>query len=143
MDNAIPTVAILGGGLRYFLRSRRRAFIQDVLEHDGLIISEFKLDMVPTHYTFPQRNRIIAGLSDLLFLPEAGKNSGSLITVDFALSMNKDVYGAPARLTDHHSNGLLHYMQQGLVKPVVEIEEMLDQYFGRKQQAVSDKQQGS
>jgi DNA processing protein len=48
--------------------------------------------MQPTHYTFPQRNRIVAGLADLVCVPEAREGSGSLITVDFALSMRKPVY---------------------------------------------------
>jgi DNA processing protein len=45
--------------------------IQEIVANGGLVISEFKLFEQPTHYTFPQRNRLIAGLSDFLFLPEA------------------------------------------------------------------------
>ena len=70
------------------------------------MISEFKLDQEPAQYTFPQRNRIIAGLSDVLFLPEAGKESGSLITVDFALQMQKPVYGVPNFIFSDKSAGL-------------------------------------
>ena len=59
------------------------------------MLSEFKLNSRPERYTFPQRNRIVAGLSDMVFLPEASEKSGSLITVDFARQMHKDVYGTP------------------------------------------------
>ena len=96
------------------------------------MLSEFKLDKEPEKYTFPQRNRIVAGLSEMVFLPEAGEKSGSLITVDFARQMHKPVYGAPSSIFSLSSKGLLHYMQLGLVQPVVKFEEMLDKYFGNK-----------
>jgi len=53
------------------------------------------LSQIPQTYTYPQRNRIIAGLADALFLPEASKNSGSLITVEFAQKLQKPIYGTP------------------------------------------------
>jgi DNA processing protein len=58
-------------------------------------LSEYKINFVPTKYSFPQRNRIVAGLSDLLFLPEAGEKSGSLITAEFAYQQNKPIFVTP------------------------------------------------
>jgi DNA processing protein len=112
MKAGIPTIAILGGGLKRFLESKSREIIQKIIDHGGLVISEFKLNKEPERYTFPQRNRIVAGLADMIFLPEAGEKSGSLITVDFARQMHKDVYGAPNTIFSPLSKGLLQYMQQ-------------------------------
>lgn len=132
MQYDIPTIAVLGAGLQYALKSRVREKIQAIVEKWWLILSEFKLDKWPEKYTFPQRNRIVAGLSDMVFVPEAAVKSGSLITVDFARQMHKDVYGAPWSIFSPTSQGLGHYMQQWLVKPVVDMEEMLGQYFWKQ-----------
>jgi DNA processing protein len=71
LQHNIPTIAILGGGIKRYLQSSAKNLITSIVEKGGLILSEFKLDFKPTKRSFPQRNRIIAGLSDLLFLPEA------------------------------------------------------------------------
>jgi len=59
------------------------------------VISEFKFTQQPQTYTFPQRNRIIAALSDVVYLPEASQKSGSLITLEFAQKLGKTIYGSP------------------------------------------------
>ena len=91
----IPTIAVLGGGLYHYLRSPSRHIIESIVEHGGLVLSEYKINFAPTKYSFPQRNRIVAWLCDMLFLPEAGEWSGSLITANFAYNQNKPVYVAP------------------------------------------------
>ncbi|MBP7884974.1 DNA-processing protein DprA [Patescibacteria group bacterium] len=68
--------------------------------------------MQPTNWSFPQRNRLVAGLSTCVFVPEASLGSGSLITVDYAQQMHRPVYGAPQSIFASTSAGLLSYMQQ-------------------------------
>ncbi|GHW02269.1 DNA processing protein DprA [candidate division SR1 bacterium] len=94
----IPTIAVLGGGIRRYLKTSDRHLILEIIEKGGLILSEFEADFEPTKWSFPMRNRIIAGLSDSIFLPEAREGSGSLITVDYALNMKKPVFVAPNQL---------------------------------------------
>lgn len=91
----LPTIAILGWGLRYYRNSSARSFMNEIIQNWWLILSEFKLDFKPTAWSFPQRNRLIAGLSDALFLPEAREWSGSLITADFAYQYHKPIFVAP------------------------------------------------
>jgi len=93
------------------------------------VISEYKLGEKPSKYTFPQRNRLIAGLSDILFLPEAGEKSGSLITVDAALAMHTPVYATPGSIFAATSAGILKRIAQGDVKPIVDISGFLDTHF--------------
>ena len=128
----IPTIAVLWWGLQYYLRSKNREKIQTIVNRGGLVLSEFKLEKGPERYTFPQRNRIVAGLSEMVFLPEAGVKSGSLITVDFARRMHKDIYGTPNTIFSNTSQGLLEYMQAWFIKPVIHIDEMLEKYFWKK-----------
>jgi DNA processing protein len=71
----IPTVAVLGGGLGYFLKSNKRAKLDAIVGAGGLVLSEYHWDQSPTVWTYPHRNRLIAILSDVLFVPEAGEKS--------------------------------------------------------------------
>ena len=101
-----------------------------------MVLSEFKLSQRPETYTFPQRNRIIAGLSDIVFLPEAGKKSGSLITVEFAEKMGKPIYGTPNDLFSPQGAGLHELMSKGRIRMVSSIETMLSTHFYKKTEAL-------
>jgi DNA processing protein len=56
--------------LHYYLKHWKNTLIQKIVDNGGLVLSEFKLDFVPTPYSFPQRNKIIARLADCIFIPE-------------------------------------------------------------------------
>jgi DNA processing protein len=116
LANEIPTIAILGGGLRRYFRNGGQKFIEKIVEGGGLVFSEFQLDFQPTKWSFPQRNRLIAGLSQVLFLPEARTGSGSLITVNFALQMKKEVFVAPNQLFSSNGKGSNQLLAEGKVK---------------------------
>ena len=137
LDHHVPTIAILGGGIHHFLQWEKRHIIDRIIAHGGLVISEYKLDAKPTHYTFPQRNRVIAGLAHTILIPEAGIDSGSLITANYALSYHKPVYGVMNSIFQTNSSGLLDYIQQWLIKPIYQIEYMLKQHFISKQDSQS------
>ncbi len=68
--------------------------MERIVSSGGLILSEYKHLQEPTSRTFPQRNRIIAGIADAIFLPEAKIDSGSLLTVDEGIKRGKPI-GAP------------------------------------------------
>ena len=91
----LPTIAILGWWLRYYRNSSARSFMEQIIQNGWLILSEFKLDFKPTAWSFPQRNRLIAGLADAIFLPEAREWSWSLITADFAYHFHKPIFVVP------------------------------------------------
>ncbi len=87
------------------------------------------------------RNRIIAGLSDALFVPEAGVQSGSLITVDFAIDAGVPVYTATHDIFALSGKGMSTYLQTGSVKPVVDLEQMMASHFSRRAVKVDKKDQ--
>ncbi len=91
----IPTIAVLGWWIHHFLNWPSRYIVDTIVQNWWLILSEYKINFVPTKYSFPQRNRIVAGLSDILFLPEAWEKSGSLITAEFAYQQNKPIFVTP------------------------------------------------
>ena len=129
LENNIPTIVVLWAWLGYYLQRQQRHLIKKVVDAWWLVISEFKLKQEPTNYTFPQRNRIVAGLSDTVFVPAAGKKSGSLITVDFALQMHTPVASVPASIYDDTSAWSNAYIAEGKIKAIIDFEYFLDRHF--------------
>lgn len=133
LDHNIPTIAVLWWWLGWYLRRKQEwAMIQKIVAAGGLVLSEYKLFDQPTVYTFPHRNRIVAWLSDVVFLPEAGKKSWSLITVDFALQMKKPVYATPNSIFADNSSGILEYIESWYVQPIFDLSKLLSMYFSSK-----------
>ena len=132
LEKGIPTIAVLGWWFKHFLSWADCKLIHEIVASGGLVISEFRLHQQPQTYTFPQRNRIIAGLSDVVFLPEAGSNSGSLITANFALDMHKPVYWVPNTIFASTSTGVNQLISLWLVQPVVDIQQFLETCFPKK-----------
>lgn len=106
------TFGILGCGTDLVYPRQNRKLYDRVMRRGGLI-SEFKPGTQPVAFHFPMRNRIIAGLSDLVLVIEAREKSGSLITVDYALEQGKTVYALPGRVDDALSAGCNRLIAQG------------------------------
>jgi len=138
LKNNIPTIVVLGWGIKWFLESVERDRIQKIIDAGGLILSEFKLDQRPQIYTYPQRNRVVAGLADVIFLPEAGKKSGSLITAEYGLQMHKPVFGVPNSIFSVSSEGINDYIAQGKIHMIQNCKTFLDHHFPHKQEKIDD-----
>lgn len=91
-----PTIAIIGCGIDIIYPEENKKVYESILKK-GLIISEYVIGTKPEKMNFPQRNRIISGLSDGVLVVEAGKKSGTFITVDFALENGKNIYAVPRK----------------------------------------------
>lgn len=106
------TYAVLGCGVDYCYPSCNRRLYDYMAEHGGLI-AEYVPGTQPVGKLFPQRNRIISALSDIVVIVEAKERSGSLITADFALEQGKDIYALPGRISDALSAGCNRLIRQG------------------------------
>ena len=91
------TIAVLGNGLDICYPSENQKLYDEILKNNGTIISEYRLGVKPKKEQFPDRNRIISGISNLLIVVEAKERSGTFITVNYALSQGKDVYAIPRK----------------------------------------------
>jgi DNA processing protein len=97
LDAGLTTIAIPGSGLSdsVLYPATHRKLARDILESGGALISEFAPDFRATPYSFPQRNRIMAGLSHAVLVIEAEERSGTLITSRLATEYNRDVLAVP------------------------------------------------
>lgn len=98
------TVAVLPSGIDTIYPASHRALADQIMK-TGLLVTQFKPGHRPRKHDFLHRNRLIAGLSDAVVIPEAAERSGSLNTARHALDLGIPVFAAPGRLTDHMSRG--------------------------------------
>ena len=112
------TVCVLGCGVNYPYLMGNASLRQTVSEH-GAVISEYPPDHPPGRYTFPERNRIISGLSDGVLVVEAGVKSGSLITARLAAEQNRDVFAVMGNINSPYSQGANELIKDGAVPVTV------------------------
>ena len=107
LKNNLKTIAVPGSGLDFSVLHPRtnHGLARGIIESDGCLLSEFDWKMPAAAYMFPQRNRIVAGLSHATFVIEAPERSGALITANFALDFNRDVCALPGSIFNENSSG--------------------------------------
>ena len=107
------TIAILGNGLDTIYPVQNRKLAKAILENDGCIISEYPIGAKIEKRNFPQRNRLISGLSDGILIVEANKKSGALITAEFGLEQGKEIFVIPGDITREQSEGCNILIKEG------------------------------
>jgi DNA processing protein len=117
------TVGVWAGGIDTLFHTSREATARKILQ-SGVIISEYELGLKPQIWTFPARNRIVAGLSQAVLITEAAIASGSLITAGFAAEMGREVLAVPGPITSPLSQGVNHLIKSG-AKMVSDIDDIL------------------
>ena len=102
--NKIPTFAVIAGGLDKIYPAAHKKYVEQMRE-DGGVISESLPDTTPDPHLFPQRNRIIAGMSDATIVVEAAERGGALITANLADSYGRIVFAVPGDVGNTFSEG--------------------------------------
>lgn len=106
------TIAVLGCGVDICYPLQNMALMQRI-EKSGLIISEYEPGSEPMAYMFPQRNRIISGLSEMTLVIQARNRSGSLITAELAVEQGREVFAFPGNIDSQYNLGSNKLIQEG------------------------------
>jgi len=127
LKNNIKTIAVPGSGIdpSVIYPSMNKNLAEEIVSADGCLLSEFEPDFKAQTWSFPQRNRIMAGLADIVLVVEASEKSGTLITARMGLEYNKEVCTIPASIFSHGAKGSNNLLHQGAT-PITCGQDILD-----------------
>lgn len=127
LNAGLTTIAIPGSGLNddVLYPASNRALAKKIVERGGALLSPFEPDFKATQWSFPARNRIMAGISQAALIIEAEEKSGTLITARLALDYNRDVYAVPGSIFSPTSRGTNSLIMDGAM-PVTKSEDILN-----------------
>jgi DNA processing protein len=128
LDGHGVPIAVVACGPDVVYPRRHRGLHQRVRE-EGLVLSELPPSTEPYRWSFPARNRIMAGLARLTLVVEAADPSGSLITADFAKDLGRCVAAVPGRVTSHVAQGTNSLLKEGAAA-ITGTDDVLDELFG-------------
>lgn len=122
----LPCIAVPGSGLNWnvLYPKSNHALARAILERGGALISEYAPDTAAAPWTFPERNRIMVGLSHAVLIIEAHERSGTLITARLAGEYNRDVLAVPGSIFSEGSKGAHQFIKLGAT-PVTCAEDIL------------------
>jgi DNA processing protein len=132
------TIAVMGTGIDLIYPSRHRQLAQEIIASGGALVSEFPLGTSSHASNFPQRNRIISGLSGGTLVVEAAVQSGSLITASYALQHDREVFAIPGSIHNPLARGCHQLIRQGatLVETAQDIVDQLAGLLSYKRQEI-------
>ncbi|MDZ4757412.1 MAG: DNA-processing protein DprA [Bacteroidota bacterium] len=112
VKQGMATIGVLGNGLRNIYPAAHKSIAAKMIEHGG-ILTEYPKDETPDRNHFPERNRIVAALSDALVVVESGEEGGSMITVEYANEYKKPVFALPGLFDAKYSLGCHSLIKNG------------------------------
>lgn len=119
LKNGLKTIAVFGTPLDTIFPMENEKMVEEILRNGGLILSEYATGTLMQKYFFPERNRIVAGLSLATVIVEAPEKSGALLTARMALNAGRDVYAVPADIDSKNSIGCNKLIQNSGAKAVM------------------------
>jgi DNA processing protein len=127
LEARVPTIAVLGCGLdeNVLYPKENLELMRKISRGGGAVISEYENSQKPELWTFPQRNRIIAGIAKAIVVIEAGEKSGALITARFALEFGREVFALPGSIYNSLSQGTNKLIKQGAT-PITSAADILE-----------------
>ena len=127
LQYGLKTIAVPGSGLSKKVLYPKSHFnlAKQILDSGGALLSEFDFEQQAAPWTFPQRNRIMAGLSDATLVIEAKEKSGTLITARLASEYNKDLLVVPGDIFQDSMRGNLQFLKLGAT-PVCDAQDILE-----------------
>jgi len=126
LDAGGRTVAVLGSGVGHIYPPKHTSLAERIVD-SGALLSEYAVDAEPDARHFPERNRIVSGLSLGTLVVESYSEGGALITARLALEQNREVFALPGAVTKDSSRGTNRLIQRGHAKLVMEVGDLLEE----------------
>ena len=120
------TIAFLGSGIDVVYPRENKKLMNNIIKN-GVVVSEFPLGTEPVATNFPQRNRLISGISLGIVVVEATLKSGTFITVKWALEQGKEVFSVPGDIYRETSLGTNKLIQQG-AKLIIDVDDIIEEF---------------
>ncbi len=127
IDSGGRTIAVMPCGIDYIHPENQTELYASILNHSGLVLSEYEGTLKPQMWMYPSRNRIVAGLCQAILVVEASVNSGSLITASFAKRFSRQIFVVPGSIFSENSLGVYQLFEEG-AKLVISPSDILDFY---------------
>ena len=124
LDVSGNTIAVFACGMDICYPKENQELKKEI-EEKGLAVSEYPPGTAPEKYYFPQRNRIISGLSELTVVVQAGSSSGALITAELAAEQGREVFAVPGNIDSRYNLGNNKLIKEGAA-PVTCIEDICE-----------------
>jgi len=121
------TIAVMPCGIDVIHPEYQKDLYNEILENNGLIVSEFEGNFPPDKWTYPKRNRIVAGLSSAVLVVEAALKSGTLITTNYAKKFNRKIFAVPGPINSENSKGTLKLIKEEAIL-VTSAQDILNYY---------------
>jgi DNA processing protein len=125
LRSGLPTVGVVGHGLHTIYPSSNRELASEMIQNGG-ILSEFPSGIQPERQNFPQRNRVVAGISDISIIVESDIKGGAMITAYVANGYNREVAAFPGRVYDSKSEGPNHLIKKNVAAMINNADDLLE-----------------
>ena len=113
IKNDIKTVAVVGSGLDIIYPKQNKNLFYDIIQKSGVVLSEYPLKTKPMPSNFPQRNRIVVGMSKGTLVAEARLKSGAMISARLTLDYNRELMCIPGNILNPNTEGIYHLIKNG------------------------------
>jgi len=113
IENNLKTIGVIGCGLDIVYPTQNKFLYDQIKNGAGVIFSEYPLKTRPLAYNFPQRNRIVVGISKGTLVAEAQIKSGAMISANLTLDYNRELMCMPGNLMNPNTEGIYHLIKQG------------------------------
>jgi DNA processing protein len=125
MQHNIPTIGVVGHGIDMIYPASHKNIAKQMTENGG-ILTEYPFGTTAEPPHFPERNRIIAGMSDAVIVIEAAIKGGALITADIATSYNREVFAVPGNINEPYSEGCNNLIKKQAAHLITDIEDLIN-----------------
>lgn len=113
LDNGLKTIGVIGGGMDNLYPASNKGLFEEIIKGNGVVMSEYFPTFEPLPFRFPQRNRIVSGLSYGTLVVEAALKSGALITANLTLEQGRELMCIPGLITNPNTAGIYKMIKTG------------------------------